>query len=348
LSGMRRLRTRSLAAAGATLVVVMSLSLAGGAAAQTPPPKACVPAPGQVQVIPINNVEAILDDSASMRVSDPNGLRVAGLELFVTDPENKKKTLGVVEFGSDADTVFGPLTVGTNRPFMINRLRTRLVGDNNGTDYDAGFLKARQDNPGAEARIFVTDGVPKDGFSNSHRGGPRTFVVGIGIGSPGPGRTNPNRLQRIADETGGVYFPDVAAATLQPVYKTISAAINCLSPPRRFRSRRFTKKGQTSTRTVTLDPTTARMELAVTWGNPRNRFRLTRVDLLGPRNRVLTTLTGRGRPRILRRTSKKTLTSRLVRFGKAPPKATKLRFQITATRIARPARTISLLSEREQ
>ena len=344
---MSRLRTWSLATAGAALAVLTTGSAAVAADAEHAQAGGCVPAPGQVEAVAAKNVEAILDDSESMQPSDPNRLRVAGLELFITAPENRSKTLGVVEFGSTATTVFPPLVVGANRDLMVNRLSRFINADNNGTNYDAGFIKGRQDNPAAEARIFVTDGVPT-GFSNSHRGGPRTFVVGIGIGTPGPGRPNANRLQRIADETGGVYFPDVVQATIQPTYKTISAALNCLSPPRQFRSRRFTRAGQTHTRTVRLDPNTKKMELAVTWANPRNRFRFTRIDLMGPNNRALATLTGEGRPWVLRRTSSRRTTSRTIRFEKRPPKSAKLRFTITAKRIHRPARTITLLTEREE
>jgi hypothetical protein len=344
---MPRLWTGSLAAACAALATIASVSVAVGADAESSAVRGCVPAPGQLEAVAAKNVEAIIDDSDSMRLSDPFRLRVAGLELFITAPENKRKTIGVVEFGSNANTVFPPLPVRGNRDQMVNQLSRFVNADNGGTNYDAGFLTGRQDNPNAEARIFVTDGVPKDGFNDTHRPGPRTFVVGIGIGSPGPGNPNANRLQRIADETGGVYFPGVGRETIQPTYKTIGSAINCLSPPRRFRSRRFTKPGQKSTRTVRLARGTKKIELAVTWAHPRNRFRLTRVDLMGRKKKVLRNLTRKGRPWLLRRTSRNTKTSRTLRFKK-PRKAKKLRFTITAKRIYRPGRTITLLTEREE
>jgi hypothetical protein len=342
---MPRLWTGSLAAACAALATIASVSVAVGSDAESSAVRGCVPAPGQLEAVAAKNVEAIIDDSDSMRLSDPFRLRVAGLELFITDPENGRKTLGVVEFGSNAKTVFPPLRVRGNRDLMVNSLSRSVNADNGGTNYDAGFVTGRSDNPNAEARIFVTDGVPDD-FNDTHRPGPRTFVVGIGIGRPGPNNPNANRLQRIADETGGVYFPSVVRDTLQPTYKTISSAINCLSPPRRFRSRRFTKPGQKSTRTVRLAKTTKKIELAVTWAHPRNRFRLTRVDLMR-KKRVLRNLTGEGRPWLLRRTSRKTKTSRILRFKK-PRRAGKLRFTITAKRIYRPGRTITLLTEREE
>lgn len=344
-------RRFSFVAAAGTLAALTGVSVAVAAGAERAAARGCVPAPGQVEAVKVNNIEAILDDSASMRHSDPNSLRVAGLELFVKDPDNAPKTLGAVEFGNAGSTVFLPQNVGLNRDFMIDRLRARLIGDYGDTYYDAGFIKAQEDNPGAEARIFVTDGAPDEGgFNNTHRGGPRTFVVGLGIGRPGPNNTNANRLQRIADETGGVYFPDVAAATLQPTYRTISAAINCLSPPRQFKSRLFWQKGQKSTRTVRLDPSTTRLELALNWAHPRNRFAFTRVDLLGPRKlgrrkRVLATLSGRGRPRKLTTRNARAKTSRSRTFNK-PRAATRLRFTVTAKKIVRPSSTITLLIER--
>lgn len=303
----------------------------------------CTPAPGQLRAVKMNNIEAILDDSSSMRLSDPDRLRVAGLELFVNDPDNARKTLGVVEFGTTAATVFGPLNIGVNRQFMINQMRSRLAANNFGTNYDAGFVRGRSDNPNAQARIFVTDGVPDD-FNDTHRPGPRTFVVGIGIGQPGEGNTNANRLQRIAVETGGAYFPDVAAATLQPTFKTISAAMNCLPRPRRFKSRVFFRQGQERTRRVPMDRGREKLDMTLTWANPGNRFKIKRLDLISPRGRVLADLSGKGKPRKIRVDRSRTKTSRTLRFTK-PRRGTRLRFTIKATRLVKRASTITLLGQ---
>ena len=299
-----------------------------------------------MQAIKANNVQAIIDDSGSMQTSDPDRLRLAGLELFISDRDNTKKTLGVVEFGSAANTVFAPARVGGSRNTMIARLRAQVKADNSDTNYDAGFIKAAQDNAGAQARLFITDGADDGGYTNTHRGGPRTFVVGVGIGRPSPNNPAANRLQQIANETGGVYFPDISASTLQPTVRTISLAMNCLPRPRTFRSRLFRKRAQKSVRTVRIPTSTKEIELALNWARPGNRFSQGGVAMLGRGNRVLATLKGRGKPRKLKTTKGRARTFRSVRFKK-PRGATKLRFTVRALTVVRRERTITQLTERE-
>ena len=340
---MSRVRTTSVIAATTALGAVTALSLASGAGAQGTR-QSCVPAPGQVEAVKVNNLQAIIDDSDSMRKSDPDRLRVAGIEQFITNPENASKTLGVVEFGTNAATVFARANVGNSRGAMIALLRSQVRADNGSTNYDKGFIKASQDNPAAEARIFLTDGAHDGAYQNSHRGGPRTFVVGLGIGRTG---ASARRLQQIANETGGVYFPNVAVATLQPTFRTISAAVNCLPIPRTFRTRRFTKKGQTSTRTVRIAKGTKRMDLVLNWAQPSNRFVFSRVSLLGRKNRVLATLSGKGKPRKLRITKGSGKTFRSLSFKKS--KGTrKLRFRVAARRVVKPERALIQLTERTE
>jgi hypothetical protein len=340
-------RTRSVYFAAAVMVLAAVTAVTTVAVAVTPRAavRRCIPV-GGTPAKKIKNVEAIIDDSYSMRNSDPDSLRTGGLELFISDADNAKKTLGVVEFGTDASTVFAPATIQGSRNTMASLLRARIKGDNGDTNYDSGFIKAGQDNPGAEARIFVTDGADDGGFSNTHRGGPRTFVVGLGIGRPSPSNPAAKRLQQIADETGGLYFPSVQAATLQPTYKTISAAINCTPKPRVFRSHIFKKREQRSTRTVRIDKTTKKIELALNWAKSKNRFALARVELLGKRGRVLASLSGKGKPRKLRTTKARGKNFRTLTFRKTA-RATRLRFTVKPTKLVRRERTITLLTERD-
>ena len=73
--------------------------------------------------------------------------------------------------------------------------------------------------------MFITDGGHNVGrFRALHRNGPPTFVVGVGIGSEG---REGGRLQHIAEETDGAYFPDVDATELQAVLNRIDAGLNC-------------------------------------------------------------------------------------------------------------------------
>ena len=56
----------------------------------------------------VTNVEAIIDDSASMSGTDFNRLRVAALDLLISKPQNAGLMLGAVEFGSRANSLFTP------------------------------------------------------------------------------------------------------------------------------------------------------------------------------------------------------------------------------------------------
>src|SRR5437588_2610004 len=87
------------------------------------------------------NIEAIIDDSGSMSVTDSNRLRVQGLDLLI-NTLSPGTLLGAVEFGSAfsgpaADTVFKPEAVGPNAAAMKADLDQKIHADNGATDYNA-------------------------------------------------------------------------------------------------------------------------------------------------------------------------------------------------------------------
>jgi von Willebrand factor type A domain-containing protein len=329
-------RAVSLVLSTTALGIATALSLAGGAGAANFGVTGCTPA---------GNVEAIIDDSGSMSSTDFNELRRTGLELFIASSSNAKKTLGAVEFGfSPADTVFAPAVVGTNRSTMIAALRAKINADNGGTEYDPAFQKAAADNPGAQARIFLTDGANNTEYQNSHRGGPKTFVVGLGIGPATASDPDAQRLQQIATETGGRYFPSVDAATLQPTFNEISAAVSCLNPPKTFKTKVFTRKGQTSTKTTKVARQAKRLDLVVNYAQPNNKITFAGVAALGKRGRVLASSSGKGKPKKLKIRKSKSTTFQALSFKK--PKGTrKLRFKVKANRIVLPERAILQLTQ---
>ena len=185
--------------------------------------------------------EAIVDDSGSMAITDPNRLRVQGMNLLIDDLSPNTE-LGAVEFGSGfeslgipgAATVFPPGAVGSNASAMRSALDTAIQADNGATDYNAAFAKSDTDNPGADARVFLTDGGHDIGTYNEghlvHK--VPTYVIGFGAGiSPGPDQ---DRLKKIAGDTGGKYFPVQDASQLQAAMNSIGAALTCQTPPRQF------------------------------------------------------------------------------------------------------------------
>src|SRR6185312_4977944 len=155
-----------------------------------------------------------IDDSGSMAGTDPGTLRVKGLKLLINDL-SPTATLGAIEFGGNffesstpsADTVFKPEPVGANAAAMAAALEAKIMADNGGTDYNAAFAQSDADNPGAQARIFLTDGGHDIGtYNNGHLTHKvPTYVIGFSSGVAAP--EDQARLQAIANETGGRFFP---------------------------------------------------------------------------------------------------------------------------------------------
>ena len=199
---------------------------------ENPPPP---PDPGIAEELAagckaVTNVEVIVDDSFSMRRKDPDELRRDAIDLLITKPRNVGKVVGAIEFGSFVNQIFPPQQIrergrGSNQPFLLGQLRQLIDGDNGGTNYNVAFESAAQENPAAQARIFITDGGHLAGaYLEGHRGGPPTFVIGMGIKADEPFGV---RLQRIADETRGRAFLDVAPEDVIRVMNTIDSALNC-------------------------------------------------------------------------------------------------------------------------
>ena len=208
----------------ATVASLLAMAVAtAGASAAASTSAACTPA---------SNIEAIVDDSISMEFTDANRLRVQAMNLLI-DTLGKGTTLGAVEFGSAgfennppaADTVFPPQPVGPNGTAMRTALDQKIHADNGATDYNAAFAQSDADNPGANARIFLTDGGHDVGTYNEGHTlhNVPTYVIGFGGIAAGEDQA---RLQKIASDTGGQYFPLKDSAQLQSVMNTIEAALD--------------------------------------------------------------------------------------------------------------------------
>jgi hypothetical protein len=233
---------------------------------------------------PATNIEAIVDDSISMEFTDANRLRVQAMNLLI-DTLGKGTTLGAVEFGSagfennppGADTVFPPQPVGPNGTAMRTALDQKIHADNGATDYNAAFAQSDADNPGANARIFLTDGGHDVGtYNEGHllHNAP-TYVIGFGGIAAGEDQA---RLQKIASDTGGHYFPLKDSAQLQSVMNTIEAALTCQTPPRQFTD--LLGKGQSKTHSVAVGAATKSVQITLTWTSPLDKFKLSGLRLV--------------------------------------------------------------------
>jgi hypothetical protein len=234
---------------------------------------------------PKTNIEAIVDDSGSMEVTDPNRLRVQAMDLLIqTLPP--ATTLGAVEFGSGIEgipgvfegtpaayTLFPPEPIKPNSAAMQGALKSNINADDGATDYNGAFAKADADDPASQARIFLTDGGHDEGtYNKAHLAHDvPTYVIGFGTGVSSP--EDKARLKKIATDTGGKVYDLEDASQLQAVVNSIGAELTCTTPPRQFTDE--LSQGQSKTHTVTVGPKTHFLRVTLTWAEPGDNFKLT-------------------------------------------------------------------------
>jgi hypothetical protein len=287
---------------------------------------------------PKSNLEAIVDDSQSMSISDPNDLRIRAMELLIDTQGNEKRTLGAVEFGTDAAPLFGPGLIGQNAAAYKAALNTALVEDGGGTDYNKAFAAAGTHNPNANARIFLTDGehTAYDPYTNGHQGGPPTYV--IGLGTLGPGTPFDDLLEQIANDTGGLYRRADDASALQAAMFDVNSAIACQTPPKRFTDG-FKKVGQNEAHTVKIPSRISTAQFALTWANSADAFTIGSFRIVR-RGKVVARS---AKVRKLKVTRRRGATFTTVRVSGLVPG--KLRFSVRATKLSAPGTEVSLTTQ---
>jgi hypothetical protein len=257
-------------------MIVAALAAPSGASTPRAHASACVKA---------TNIEAIVDDSGSMAITDSGKLRVKGLELLI-NTLSPGTFLGAVEFGGNffagstpaADTVFAPEAVGPNATAMGTALESKIMADNGGTDYNAAFAQADADNPNAQARIFLTDGGHDIGtYNNGHLTHKvPTYVIGFSTGVADAEAQQ--RLKTIAGDTGGQFFPLSDSSQLQSVMNDIGAAITCQTPPQSFTDQ--LKLGAGKTHSVAIGASTKSLQIALTWASPLDKFTISNLRIV--------------------------------------------------------------------
>lgn len=329
-------RRFALAGTGGVATLASALALAPGATAE---PTALAAA----TCTPVSNIEAIIDDSASMSFTDQDRLRVSALQLLIDTPGNEKVTLGAVEFGGafdpsepSAETIFAPQPIGPNTAAMKAALDQRVRADNGVTDYNAAFARAGADNPNAKARIFLTDGAHNVGdYANGHQGGPPTYVIGFSAATSG---SDGARLQQIASDTGGRYFAQTDASNLQGVMNEIGTTLTCQSPPKTFRDA-FTRAGDSKRHAVPLASRAKSAQLTLSWTSALDQFTVGQVRVV-KRGRVVAVAS---RKRQLRLTTRRGATFLVVKVGNLT--RGKLQFKVRATRVGSGAPSVNLTTQ---
>jgi von Willebrand factor type A domain-containing protein len=202
-----------------------------------------------------DNLEAIIDDSGSMAGTDADRFRVDMVNILAA--LNPTKTMGGVEFGSDAVPLFFAKPIGPNLGVISSALNA-VQADNGGTDYEQGFNVANAQNPSANARIFLSDGAPNfDPDPNVWRvPNIKTYVVGFGS-------VDPTVLSQIATDTGGpAPFNVTNTAQLRTVAAIINARINCQTDPIQI-TKTLSKPGQVKGLSFAPDGNTA--QIVTSW-----------------------------------------------------------------------------------
>lgn len=294
------------------------------------------------------NIEAIIDDSGSMEITDPNKLRVQGMSLLIDDLAPGTQ-LGAVEFGSGleipeiistpaANTVFPPEAVGANASAMRSALEAAIKADNGATDYNAAFAKADADNPSSDARVFLTDGGHDVGpYNEAHLNHKvPTYVIGFGSGiAPGADQA---RLKKIAKDTGGQYFPVKDTNELQAAMNSIGAALTCQTPPRQFTD--LLKQGQSKVHKLTIGAATKTLQITLTWASPLDKFKLNGLALLGKHGLLAVASSKPGKLKVTKTVSS---TFAIVKVSKLR-KGT-LRFNVSAAKIGSGGSSATLTTQ---
>ncbi len=242
---------------------------------------AATAAPSAAACTKATNVQAIIDDSGSMAGTDPSRLRVQAINLLI-DALDDSTTLGATEFGTTANAVFAPAAVGPNGTAMKGALGALIQSDNGSTDYNLAFDTGRAANPGAVARIFLTDGGHNAGtYLNAHlnpapAAQTPTYVIGFSPGLALPG--DQARLQQIANDTGGQYYALPDANALQSVMNGIQTQLTCQSAPKTFTDN--IKPGKSKKHRVGIKNKSKSAQLALTWTSELDKFKVKDLKII--------------------------------------------------------------------
>jgi len=229
------------------------------------------------------DVALVIDESLSMRRTDPEGLRVEAAKTFVqlARRSSRIRRIAIVAFNNKARTLVS-LTAPAEADILNAAIgRIRAFGQ---TDMDGALKEAlaafKRSTTRAKAVVLLTDGKDEPGrYENTHRllGQQRWPVYTVGLSR----RADANVLQRIARETGGEYHEAPTNAQLQDIFGRI-----CLILQKKvlIRSRALSlPPGQTTEDPFHVDDTISAMTVSLRARRPEIGF-----ALRSPAGRALT------------------------------------------------------------
>jgi outer membrane protein OmpA-like peptidoglycan-associated protein len=152
---------------------------------------------------PVRTVIAIIDSSGSMSENDPEGLRLAALELILA-AARADTALGLVDFDSDATAIHQPLKLGAPGSDARRSLGAALsaIDADGGTDIGAALDQASamvSASEGEVSFILLTDGKDQD-WNGEAESVPQGVVVHTVALSENADRVG---LTRLSQATGG-------------------------------------------------------------------------------------------------------------------------------------------------
>jgi hypothetical protein len=227
---------------------------------------------------------------------------------------------------------------------MKSALDTAIQADNGATDYNAAFDTARSANPGAQARIFLTDGGHNAGTYNDTHLNPApqaqtpTYVIGFSSGVSQP--DDQARLAKIASDTGGKYFPLPDSSQLQSVMNQIETTLSCQSAPKAFSD--TLAQGKTKTHSVSIAPTTKSAQLALSWSSPLDKFTISGLKIIR-HGKVVATAARKRKLKVSVKTGSTFSVVKVSRLVKG-----KLRFNVKATTIGSGQPKVTLTTQVSQ
>ena len=147
------------------------------------------------------------------------------------------------------------------------------------------------------------------------------------------------RLQKIATDTGGKYFPLPDSSALQSVMNNIETQLTCQSAPKTFTDN--LKQGKSKQHSVNISKKSKFAQLALTWASPLDKFKIQGLRITQGRNVVAARGVRHLKVKVIKGSTFIVVkVSRLV--------AGKLHFKVKATHIGSGAPKVSLTTQVSQ
>ena len=236
---------------------------------------------------PRTNVQVVVEDNGyTDEDADPERIRLAGLQDYVTTPRNYGTVLGVTGFGTDGEdegpTVLAPTQLAADEDNRLRRVLDKaIVGNDEFPGYAEMFRALADDNPAADARIMVVDGFlfrhvrRVDGLI---KGAAPTYVVAIGH-PPDRNAADIRQMRVVAKKTGARYYQTSGPEDLRRALEAIESRLRCDVEVDRFQDE-LQAGDEELVADVELEDDAYSADVSVTWPDGSGRYEFEEIDIL--------------------------------------------------------------------